>query len=197
MTINTQRGSSRTRALSNVPAVAGDHLDRAFTCVILLVRTTRARPVPDPGSSPVVVGDAVFVQGDRRLASVDLKTGKATWTARLDLNRPRYTSLIAADGKAFYAFDGLLCFAASADAFQPLMQAVIDRNGLLAEEEAFRRKLGIDELERTAEGQKEAEQLWKKEIGSGHHRNRCDSGGFNRNSGGFERKGGGNHSILS
>ncbi len=118
----------------------------------------------DPGSSPVVLGDSVFVQGDRRLASVDLKTGKAKWSANLDLNRPRYTSLIAADDKVFYAFDGLLCFDATSRRFKPLMQAVVNRDGLLAEQDWFRRTLKIDEFERTAEGQKEAEVIWRKEI---------------------------------
>lgn len=119
----------------------------------------------DPGSSPVVVDEVVYVQGDRRLAAVELDSGDAKWQAQLDLNRPRYTSLIAADGKVFYGFDGLLCFEAGTRRFRPLMQGVVNREGLLADEEAFRKMLKIDELERTAEGQREAEVLWRKEIG--------------------------------
>ena len=44
------------------------------------------------------------------------------------------------------------------------MQAVVNRDGLLAEQDWFRRTLKIDEFERTAEGQKEAEVIWRKEI---------------------------------
>ena len=120
----------------------------------------------DSGSTPVATNDLVFVQGDRRLACVDLESGKAKWQTMLDLNRPRYTSLIAADNKVFYAFDGLLVFEAAAR-YQPLMQAKINREGLLADESAFRELLGIDELEKTAEGQKEAEVILRKQFGNG------------------------------
>ena len=120
----------------------------------------------DSGSSPVALNDLVFVQGDRRLACVALDTGKTKWQTMLDLNRPRYTSLIAADNKVFYAFDGLLAFAAK-DKYQPLMQAKINREGVLADEAAFRKLLGINELEKTAEGQKEAELVMRKEFGNG------------------------------
>ena len=120
----------------------------------------------DSGSSPVALNDLVFVQGDRRFACVALDTGKTKWQTMLDLNRPRYTSLIAADNKVFYAFDGLLAFAAK-DKYQPLMQAKINREGVLADEAAFRKLLGINELEKTAEGQKEAELVMRKEFGNG------------------------------
>ena len=95
----------------------------------------------------------------------------------LDLNRPRYTSLIAADNKVFYAFDGLLAFAAK-DKYQPLMQAKINREGVLADEAAFRKLLGINELEKTAEGQKEAELVMRKEFGNGPLV--CTTGHFRR-----------------
>lgn len=120
--------------------------------------------VADPGSSPVAIDDHVYVQGDRRLVCVDLASGKARWQTRLDLNRPRYTSLVSADNKILYAFDGVLCFRASAQRFEPLMQAKIDGSGLLAEEAEFRRRLNIDKLEQSAEGQREAEKLWRKHI---------------------------------
>ena len=118
----------------------------------------------DPGSSPVVVDGTVFVQGERRLAGVDLKTGKALWSTLLDLENPRYTSLVAADEKIFYAYDGLLCFAADRDEFTPLMQGKVDASGLLAEESEFRKRLKIDELELTAQGQQEAERIWRQQI---------------------------------
>ena len=63
----------------------------------------------------------------------------------------------------FYAFDGLLAFEAGPK-YKPFMQAKINREGLLADEKAFRRLLGIDELEKTAEGQIEAEVVLRREF---------------------------------
>ena len=101
------------------------------------------------------------------MISVDLKTGKAAWRGTLDIARPRYSSLIAADGKVFFAFEGLIAVKAQANEFKMLMNAKVNRQGLLADEEAFRRKLGIDELEKTPEGQKEAQRLLRREFGGG------------------------------
>jgi outer membrane protein assembly factor BamB len=120
----------------------------------------------DSGSSPVVVGGQIYVQGEKRLACVDLKTGKAQWTTLLDIGNPRYTSLIAADGKVFYAFDGVLCFAADPQQYTGLYDAKVNREGLLAEQDELRKLLKLDELERTAEGQKEAERVWRREVES-------------------------------
>ena len=116
----------------------------------------------DSGSSPVVAGDHVFVQGERRLACVELKTGDEVWRTTLDLERPRYASPIAADGKVFYAFGNVICFSANSDKFQSLMNAKINGEGLMAQEATFRKMLGMDELETTADGQVEAEKLWRK-----------------------------------
>ncbi|MCA9248086.1 MAG: PQQ-like beta-propeller repeat protein [Planctomycetales bacterium] len=116
----------------------------------------------DSGSSPVVANDLVFVQGERRLACVDLSTGKSHWMTLLQLDRPRYASLVAADGMVFYAWDGLLGFAADPNKFLPKIDARIDDEGRMAEATFFREKLGMRELERTGEGQVEAEKLWKK-----------------------------------
>jgi outer membrane protein assembly factor BamB len=118
----------------------------------------------DSGSSPVVVDGHVYVQGDRRLACVDLNSGDEAWTTDLDISRPRYTSLVAADGKVIYAFDGVLCFAADPEEFKPLMNAKIDGEGLLAETATFRKQMNLDQLETTADGQREAEQLWRKRF---------------------------------
>ena len=119
----------------------------------------------DPGGSPVAVGDSIYVQGEKRLACVDIESGKANWMTTINLERPRYSSLIAADGKVFYAFESLLCFAADPSDYQQIANAVIDVDGLLADEDDFRRLLKIDELEKTAEGQKEAERLWRQTFG--------------------------------
>ncbi len=47
------------------------------------------------------------------------------------------------------------------------MQARINNQGLLAEETTFRKQYQIDELEKTTEGQKEAEKIWRKEFANG------------------------------
>jgi outer membrane protein assembly factor BamB len=111
-----------------------------------------------------VVGGNVFVQGDRRLACVDLVTGEARWNATLDMARPRYTSLVAADGKVFYTFDSVLCFRATSEGFRPLMTALIDETCLLADEAAYRQMLDLESLEETAEGQKESQKIWRKKF---------------------------------
>jgi outer membrane protein assembly factor BamB len=118
----------------------------------------------DPGSSPVAVDGQVYVQGEKRLACVDLETGRADWTASLDMNQPRYTSLIAADNKVIYAFDGVLCFSASPEEYEQLINAKVDDAGLMAEETTFRKLLNIDKLETTAAGQQEAERLWRQKF---------------------------------
>src|SRR5207253_2257725 len=66
----------------------------------------------DPGASPVVIGEHVFAQGERKLACLALDDGEVAWTIDLPMEQPRYTSLLAADGQVFYAFDTLLAFAA-------------------------------------------------------------------------------------
>ena len=121
----------------------------------------------DPGSSPVVVGNHVYVQGERRLACVQLDTGKQAWMTQLDLNKPRYTSLVAVNQQIFYVFESVISFTADSHRFQPRMQARINNQGLLAEETTFRKQYQIDELEKTTEGQKEAEQIWRKEFANG------------------------------
>ena len=120
----------------------------------------------DSGSSPVVLNDYVYVQGERRLACVSLEDGKSTWMTQLDMNRPRYTSLVAADSKVIYGFEGMLCFAADSSEYRQLINAKIDKEGLLADESTFRKMLNIDELEKTADGQVEAERLWRDKIGN-------------------------------
>jgi len=113
----------------------------------------------DSGSSPVVVGDYAYVQGEKRLACVDLETGDSMWNTSLDLSRPRYTSPVACGDQVFYTFDSVLCFAATPEKYTPQYTAKVGPEGLLATEDSFRKQLKLDELERTAEGQKESEKL--------------------------------------
>lgn len=95
----------------------------------------------DSGSSPVVVGDHVYVQGERRVACVNLETGKTEWRGMLDLDRPRYTSLVAADGKVYYVFEGVIWFPASPESYDPEATAKMDTTGWLASVEAQKKRL--------------------------------------------------------
>lgn len=120
--------------------------------------------VADKGSSPVVVGDYVYVQGERRLACVSLADGREAWSTTLDLESPQYTSLVAGDGKVIYAFGGLTMFAADPAAFRPLVDAKIDRHGLIAAEKLLRERLKLDEIERKPNGQEQALKIYQREI---------------------------------
>jgi len=117
----------------------------------------------DKGSSPVVVNGHVFVQGEKRIACVDIETGEEAWRTTVDLGRPQYTSLVAADDKVFYALEGVLAFVATPDDFTPVIAAKVDANGLMAEETVLRKRHGIDELEK--QDQAAAEKLYQSTIG--------------------------------
>ncbi|QGJ72236.1 Pyrrolo-quinoline quinone [Planctomycetales bacterium 10988] len=119
----------------------------------------------DKGSSPVVVGNFVYVQGERRLACVNLETGDDEWTTLLDLAKPQYTSLIAADNKVFYALDGLLIFEATPERFTPILQAKFNKKGLVASEDYFRESLGINDLGDSADDRKEALRIYENAVG--------------------------------
>jgi outer membrane protein assembly factor BamB len=120
----------------------------------------------DKGSSPVVVGDYVYAQGERRLACVALADGREAWSATLDLESPQYTSLVAGDGKVIYAFGGVIMFAADPAAYRPLFEAKIDKRGLMAPEKLFRGRLKLDEIERGPGGQEKALKIYQREVGS-------------------------------
>ena len=169
---------AKTEGGHSTPVVVGDRLitfgssrKRGLRCHKLSLSGAELiwtyRGAADPGSSPVVVGRHVFVQGDRRLACVGLADGKATWTTSLDLARPRYTSLVAADDKIVYSFDGFYYFEANPDKFRLLANGKIDDQGLLADEQVFRQMWNIDELETTAEGQREAEKILRRRFSNG------------------------------
>lgn len=118
----------------------------------------------DKGGSPVVMGEFVYVQGERRLACVNLESGRAEWSANLDLATPQYTSLIAADGKVFYAYDGLTGFHATPDGFEPFLQARFNKDGLMASDETHRRLLNLDEIESQPNGQEQALRIMEREV---------------------------------
>jgi outer membrane protein assembly factor BamB len=120
----------------------------------------------DKGSSPLVIGDYVYAQGEKRLACVELATGKAAWMAQLDLTNPQYTSLVAADGKVIYAYDGLLCFAADPSEFKSLITAKFDKSGRMASEAYFREQLKIAAVEKEAGGTEKAARLMQDNVNS-------------------------------
>lgn len=180
--VEPRTGTEQWRVAANVghatPLVVGDRLitygqSRKNGLRCFRLSAEEAKPewgysgISDSGSSPVVLGDRVFVQGEKRLACVDLESGEAVWTAELALNEPRYTSLVAGDGKVFYTFGGVLAFSATTSSFEPLFQGKLDNAGLLAVEETFRKQLDADRLEATAEGQKQFEKLWRQKFSGG------------------------------
>jgi outer membrane protein assembly factor BamB len=122
----------------------------------------------DSGSTPVVRGDAVFVQGDKRLAKVDLSTGAAVWQTTMRISNPRYTSLVAAGDQVFYGWEGLLCFDAEAGRYEQLYDAEVDFEGRLIGGQDLRAKLKLDQLAGDDGGLARAEQIWQdKAIKSG------------------------------
>ncbi len=120
--------------------------------------------IADKGSSPVVVGDYVYAQGEKRMCCVNLETGDEAWNTLVDLATPQYTSLVAGDNKVIYAHDGVMMFAADPKEFRPLFAAKLDKTGLMASEEEFRRRLKLSELERTDGGLEKSMRLFQKEI---------------------------------
>ncbi|HEX4149059.1 MAG TPA: PQQ-binding-like beta-propeller repeat protein, partial [Pirellulales bacterium] len=120
----------------------------------------------DKGSSPVVVGDYVYAQGERRLACVELSSGREAWSATLDLELPQYTSLVAADDKVIYALDGMIMFSADPAGYRPLIEAKIDKRGLMAPEALFRTRLKLGEIEHEPGGQEKALKIYQREIGT-------------------------------
>jgi outer membrane protein assembly factor BamB len=112
----------------------------------------------DKGSSPVVVDGHAYVQGEKRLACVNLETGKAVWKSEMDLNNPQYSSLAAADGKIFYTYGKIICFRADPEDYQEVAVARLNREGLMATDETFRQLLKLDGLESAQADQKLEEQ---------------------------------------
>ncbi len=115
----------------------------------------------DSGSTPVVRNDAVFVQGEKRLAKVRLSDGKSLWQTTMKISNPRYTSLIAAGDQVFYAWQGLLAFRAEGDDYQPLYEARVDSDAMLIGSEDLRTKLQLDQIGAEEGGLAEAEKRWQ------------------------------------
>lgn len=115
----------------------------------------------DSGSTPVVRGDAVFVQGQKRVAKVRLADGARLWQTMLQASNPRYTSLIAAGDQLIFGWEGLLSIKADGDEFQQLYDAKVDSDGTLIETDDLRAKLKLSQLEAEENGLSKAEKLWQ------------------------------------
>jgi len=139
-----ERWRVKTEAASSTPVIHGDLMitlahSRKGGVRCYRISSDKAeqfwdyQAVADPGASPVIVGDHVYVQGEKKLACLALGDGKPAWTTDLKIKDPRYTSLIAADDEVFYAFDSLLVFAASPQEFRQLYHGRFDPQGVLGE----------------------------------------------------------------
>ncbi|MCA8983621.1 MAG: PQQ-like beta-propeller repeat protein [Planctomycetaceae bacterium] len=133
--------------------------------------------VTDKGSTPVVVENAVYVQGERKLACVDLETGTALWMANLEMENPQYGSPVAGGNLGFYAYDGLVIFQLRADRYQPVIEGLIDSRNLLAPATRFREQFQLDDNSLDAEGRKAALRKYQQEVGR-HGPLKCASPAF-------------------
>ena len=118
----------------------------------------------DKGGSPLVINGHVYVQGESRLACVDLETGENVWVDHLNLRDPQYTSLAAADGKVFYAYESLFCFEATPSEFRPLFDGRFEKTGLMATEETFLSRIAAEQGGESS--LEEAEQQLNERLGN-------------------------------
>ncbi|MBV12342.1 PQQ-like beta-propeller repeat protein [Rubinisphaera sp.] len=121
--------------------------------------------ITDKGSTPIVANGAVYVQGERKLACVDLETGQQLWMGNLDMENPQWGSPIAAGDIGFYAYDGILGFSLNPDDFMPRFDAKIDKNHLLAPTSHFRELYQMDSNDLDAEARKKALTDYQQNVG--------------------------------
>lgn len=124
----------------------------------------RFRRSADGGCTPAATDRAVFVQGERRMAKVDLETGRREWMERLPISSPRYTSPIVHGDQLLFGWQGLLAIDAAGDDFQLLYDGRISAEGRLFEREVLRRRLGLDEAGSDADSLAKAERTWQREA---------------------------------
>ncbi len=160
----------------STPIIAGDLLltygssrKNGLTAFRLLPETPEKQPemawrfqrAADSGSTPVVRGDSVFVQGDKRLAKVSLADGSTVWQTTMKISNPRYTSLIAAGDQVFYGWEGLLSFDAEGSEYHQLYNAEIDAESMLIGSDDLRKKLRLDQLQSDSDGLAKSEKIWQ------------------------------------
>ncbi len=133
--------------------------------------------VTDKGSTPVVTENAVYVQGERKLARVNLETGQQIWMTDMAMENPQYSSPIAAGDLGFYAYDGLIAFELGTDSFTPIFEGQIDQDNLLASSSSFREKYRLDEDGLDAEERKKLLRDYQQQVGR-HGPLKCSSPAF-------------------
>ena len=170
-----ERWQVESQATMSTPVISGDRMvtqgntpQAGLRCFRVSADSAEplwtAERVSDKGSSPVIVGDHVFAQAEKKLVCVNLQTGKPEWQARLNLSNPQYTSLLAADNKLFYTHDGVLCVDATGSKHTVLFAAKMNHQGVLADEETHRRRLHLNELEAQDGGSEKARQEYEREV---------------------------------
>ena len=164
---------------SSSPVVAGDLLltygssrKSGLTAYDLIADAPEKEPevawrfqgAADSGTCPVVRGDAVFVQGEKRIAKVSLADGKKVWQTTMKISTPKYTSLIAAGDQLIYGWEGIQCFDAQSGKFEQLYDAKIDDEAVLIGAEDLRVKLDLARLGKEEGGQAKVEKLWQQKA---------------------------------
>ncbi len=122
------------------------------------------RGAADSGTTPVVRGGYAFVQGEKRVAKVDLSDGSRVWQTSLKISKPKYTSMIAAGKQVFFAWEGIMAFDAESKDFSMIYDAEVDSKGRLIEGDKLRKELKLDEIASREGGLAESEKLWQKEA---------------------------------
>ena len=169
-----ERWRVESAAQLSTPVIAGDRLvtfgrsrKGGLRCFRITAQTAEplwtCTSVADPGGSPVVVDDHVYALGERKMICVDLMTGEEKWSEFLKVEKPQYTSLFAADGKLYHAWQGLLAVRATPEKFVQLYNGKMNEDGLLADESWWRKHLKLDELE-AAGDRKKALSLFKNTL---------------------------------
>ncbi len=167
--INTGAGQSTPIVAENLLLTYGSSRKSGLSAYQLSSQSPQTQPqlvwqfqrTADSGSTPVVRGDAVFVQGEKRLAKVNLADGDAVWQTTMSISNPRYTSLIAAGDQVFFGWEGLLSFSAQGDAYHRFYDAEVDSDGMLIGTDDLRKKLKLDSLSNDADGLAASEKIWQ------------------------------------
>lgn len=107
----------------------------------------------------------VYVQGERKVACVDLETGSQQWTGNLDMANPQWSSPIGAGDVGFYAYDGLVAFRLTPDAYEELFAARMNKEFLMANDDHYRAEYGLDNDELDAEERKKAYVAYEQNVG--------------------------------
>lgn len=152
------RWSVDSRASHSTPLIAGDRLitygssrKGGLRCYTMsesgATETWVNTSTADPGASPALLGEHIYVMGERQMSCISLAKGERIWHEMLRLAQPRYTSLVIADGKIFYPWEGLLCVRAGRGEFEALYEGKFNATGLLATREHHWKALNLDALE--------------------------------------------------